>query len=290
MNTSHAIDWLSATFQPPVTDFAVRGAAAFGYAAKAWTDAKPMHGYTLAVQHPFGHIIMTNPGRPEMGTHLIMGGGSLSRLIDGGINPLTMVKWCIDEGAKISRLDLAIDLYETPCNILALPTLARVKNDPGSALKWSLVQSSDGGATVYIGSRKSDKFMRIYDKAVQMGLPDSPWTRFELELKRDTAREIAAFLVGLPIAQQSDYIKGIMKGLFNPDDTLYQSVMTGESIHVGSTKDASDNTLEWLVNSVAKTLAKQMKQKSDRDVWGEFSGAVLANLKAIGHDPFATEE
>lgn len=62
--------------------------------------------------------------------------------------------------------------------------------------------------TLYIGSRKSEMFWRIYDKAAEMGRPElSPLWRFELELKGERARQF------WNLWQRSDAnLPGILRG------------------------------------------------------------------------------
>lgn len=63
---------------------------------------------------------------------------------------------------------------------------------------------SGDGKTLEIGSRKSEKFMRVYEKGRQLGDPESPWVRFEAEFKSsqrkeltlDILRDPAAYLLG----------------------------------------------------------------------------------------------
>ena len=38
--------------------------------------------------------------------------------------------------------------------------------------------------TLFIGSRGSAKYCRIYEKGRQLGDPDSPWVRFEVEYRK----------------------------------------------------------------------------------------------------------
>ena len=40
---------------------------------------------------------------------------------------------------------------------------------------------------IYFGSPKSDRLLRIYNKALQMGLPDTYWVRLEFQLRNDCA-------------------------------------------------------------------------------------------------------
>jgi hypothetical protein len=53
--------------------------------------------------------------------------------------------------------------------------------------------TSDTGTTVYLGSRSSGRFVRVYDKAGQVGVP-GPWVRVELELKGDDADGTARYI------------------------------------------------------------------------------------------------
>jgi len=283
METGFALDWLSFTAKG-ITDQAASKALSFGMPHKAWTDVNAVHGYKLARQHPFGHIVMSHPGRPEMGVHVMMTGQAMHKLNEGGYDTISLVPWCIEQDARITRLDLAIDVHEEPVDIIGLTRCKQVKGEEGSAKKWNLITGSDNGVTLYIGSRKSEKFMRIYNKAAEMSLEGVMWSRFELEIKQDTCRTIAAAIVTLPREDLAQYVKGLMKGLFNPVDPFYQQIMNVPSVQVGSTKDPSDNTLKWLYDSVAKTLAKQMQLHSDENVFEEFVRSVHANLKAIGAD------
>lgn len=40
---------------------------------------------------------------------------------------------------------------------------------------------------IYFGSEKSDRFLRIYNKALEQGIPDTDWLRFEFQLRNDNA-------------------------------------------------------------------------------------------------------
>jgi len=275
------IDWLSSTFKGFLSDTDVRDAVAFGFPKRAWTVGTPHFGYTNMLQHPMGHFIMSNPGRPEMGVHLSIGGRALKAISEGGHTPLSMLKWSLEQGGKTTRIDLAIDVYDEEIDISAMARCKQVEGAKGSARGRKLMEGEDGGRTLYVGSRQSDKFFRIYDKAIETGDRSRPWTRFELEIKGDTAKKVAFEFAALEEGQHAAYIKGIMRAMFNPDDTLYQQIMNAPAVHVTAPKDTSDNTLEWLLNSVAKTLAKTIARRSDLDVGRLFLDAVEANYQAI---------
>jgi hypothetical protein len=284
IQNTYCIDWLSTTFKGSISDAAARDALSFGFPKRAWTVGTPRFGYANLLQHPFGHSIMSNPGRPEMGVHVSFTGRSLRSLAQGGISALDMLKWQLKEGGKATRIDLAIDVFDEAIDIVALAGTRRMKDAPGSARKWKFFKGDDGGCTAYIGSRKSDKFLRIYDKAIESGQRDRAWTRFELEIKGDAAKVVAAEFAALSEGEHAAYIKGIMRAIFNPDDTFYQKLMSAPAVVVKTDKDTDDNTLEWLMNSVAKTLAKTILRRSDVDVWTEFVQMVQMNVNAFAPD------
>jgi len=282
MITMWSIDWFSCTFKHGETELDIRKAVSFGYPLRAWSVAQARFGYSFAMAHPFGHYIMTNPARPEMGAHLAFTGRSLAALNDGGIAAVKMLSWALDQNAKPTRLDLAIDVLDTEIDIESLAAAPRVKNAPGSARKWSVVRGHDKGCTVYVGSRKSDKFLRIYDKAAEQGIEGRSWTRFELELKGDAARAAAKQMWLLSDEERPQFIKGLIRALFNPDDELFQSIMDAPAAALVTEKDTRDGTLEWLMNTVSKTLANTMVRRADLDVWNDFVRMVHQQMVALG--------
>lgn len=281
MEVTWTVDWISATFKGTIKDSEVRNALSFGFPRKAWTEITPRFGYKHALQHPMGHIVMFNPGRPDMGIHVVMGGRSLREMMIGGHTPIEMLEWVAKNGGRVTRLDLALDVKDELIGLVALANCPRVKDAPGSARKWSQVSGSDGGQTIYIGSRQSEKFLRVYDKAIESGQLDRPWTRFELEIKGDTARKVAGEFLSMLDDVRPTYIKGVMKAMFNPDHDQYHAIMNAPAVLVSAGKDTEDTTLEWLLQTVAKTVAKTILRRSDVDVWGEFQHAIEAQLVAL---------
>lgn len=281
MNTAWTIDWVSSTFKTGISDLDVRKALSFGFPLKTWTQTAPKFGYKVAFVHPFGIVVMANYARPEMGVHVILTGRSLKELSDRGVPGPKMLDWVFQEHGKVTRLDLAIDVLGTHIDLMSLGYSARVKDAPGTARKVNFYGGNDG-QTVYVGSRSSEKFMRIYDKAAEQKMQGALWTRFELELKGDSARAAASQMMLLSDLERPEFIKGLMKSLYNPDVQVYQDVINAQAIPLETSKDVQDNTVTWLMNSVARTLAKTMVRRADIDVYNEFIAQVHANLVALG--------
>ena len=57
-------------------------------------------------------------------------------------------------------------------------------NRPKASTRGDWINNEGDGRTLYIGSRKNGKLVRIYEKGRQLGDRNSPWVRWELELHR----------------------------------------------------------------------------------------------------------
>ena len=86
----------------------------------------------------------------------------------------------------ISRIDVACDLLDD--ERITLPFLQRyVMQDKficKSNYHTCVIGNKEMG--IYFGSPRSDRRLRIYDKAMEQG-EDSPWVRFEFQLRNDNA-------------------------------------------------------------------------------------------------------
>lgn len=129
-----------------------------------------------------------------------------------------------------SRIDIAVDVE-------------RHFDVPGAYSQWQGQTRTKITAiedqTLYIGSRKSELFWRIYDKAEELGRPElSPLWRIELELKGERAQQFWRFW------QRHDAdLPGILKGyLWQADGSPREpanSLLVGhleatEAWHIGS--------------------------------------------------------
>ena len=97
-----------------------------------------------------------------------------------------------DRAFKITRVDLAKDFFNGEYDI---ESMLQDYYDGGFTLNkkrptlfkdgygWENPECLGEGRTIYIGKRKNSRYIRGYEKGKQLGDPNSPWFRFELELK-----------------------------------------------------------------------------------------------------------
>jgi phage replication initiation protein len=109
----------------------------------------------------------------------------------------TLFDWILNtDGVQITRLDIAFDDREGLLQLSNVVDGLRNYDYVSPFKKWEVSDDSDGGCTIYIGSKKSDFFFRIYDKAIERGYLDrscGPWVRIEAQLRHDRAD---AWLIG----------------------------------------------------------------------------------------------
>ena len=209
------IDWLS--FTDVVNESLELSLTEFGFSLDEFVESdKGASGYKKMLLHRGSTLRVLYEGNVNMGIHYDFSGSSIRELffhVSDGTVPDTPfgqdVNFDIDifkdvlsrikTLGHVTRLDLAIDDKVNP--YFTLPDLQSVLEEQRFLSKfrtWQLVKDCTTsneliGATIYLGSRKSDIMLRIYDKQLEQiakgieGAADVPWIRWEIELKNEYA-------------------------------------------------------------------------------------------------------
>lgn len=91
-----------------------------------------------------------------------------------------------DKTVHISRIDIACDVLDGSLTIGQIQKYSRqelyvCRSKVLPDVRYMRSQE------VYFGSPKSDRLLRIYDKALEQGIPDTDWLRLEFQLRNDNA-------------------------------------------------------------------------------------------------------
>lgn len=188
--------------------------------------------------------------------------------------------WAIENGAKFSRLDLAVteyiedDLF-TVRDVAMWYKLELISSSlcAGGCKKIEevRVKGRNKSETLYIGDwkkRARKGLFRAYDKSVDMGIGNDIVSRIELELKRDKANYVAHKL-----AKNYD-IAGNFRTYFNVKHETFERIMQAEQIEAirgkGKPKKAkeleNDNRWKWLMLQVAPALREAIENDYDFDL------------------------
>lgn len=158
-----------------------------------------------------------------------LSGKILAKLDFGKIQSLLFWGQCHYEFIA-NRIDIAID-FPVGCPRLSLRPWENLIED-GLLIGYRTARrimntGSRHGTTVYLGSRESDRFVRIYDKNID-GIHSD---RMELELKRFRAATVMRSLADLELAEISKYLDNVVCGQINltshPDTDFFRTYKRG---------------------------------------------------------------
>lgn len=113
----------------------------------------------------------------EQGIMVRISGKALSEMNDARM----WILHAIDRGWRTTRVDVAFDVYDggIPVDVIASAYMSHAMEE--NKRKSTFIQGPKG-STLYIGSRMSEKMLRVYDKGLQQGT-FLDWVRVELEIK-----------------------------------------------------------------------------------------------------------
>lgn len=194
-STPAVVDWMS--FTVPVDEDTTTEATAADYARRLGDCSQVLDrgalGYTHGWRLPGAGVVLHNPARPDMGVHVSLPSEALQFI---PYEPRDLIAMVLTEGGRFTRVDVAVDTHEV--HISTVDEAIQRGDLVSRATNQEKIQSYKGdGFTIYIGSRTSDRFTRIYNKQAEQGLPaeDDIWTRAEVEFKGGQAQTAACHIL-----------------------------------------------------------------------------------------------
>ncbi|MDQ8036101.1 MAG: replication initiation factor domain-containing protein [Pedobacter sp.] len=167
----------------------------FGFGVtKATGKGRDFYRDAYILGDKFGYVCIGNAGKNDQrGTMLVElnGLGCINALL-GWEQRLHTFLADIAEGPSLTRVDLAFDDMDgklvgpdwAEAQWLAGGFTKCVGKNPHIERAGNWHEITGAGRTLYIGSRKhSSLFVRTYEKGMEQGAPNSPWTRVEVEIK-----------------------------------------------------------------------------------------------------------
>jgi hypothetical protein len=142
-----------------------------------------------------------------------------------GLDVIGFIEHLVSIGARVTRLDLALDDHEGRVTRRRLKA-AEAAGGVVTRLSGPTWVESPGGWTLYHGSLESrGTIVRIYDKAGERGRPDlAPWVRVEVELRGDKAEAVTREL--LQRNWSGAVAAGVLRGLVD-----YREPSNGDPNH-----------------------------------------------------------
>lgn len=167
------------------------------------------------------------------------------------------------EACHCTRIDLqaTVEFAAPDQHMLerAYDTAQGKKMKNGRPPLFTFIENSEGGSTLYVGSRSSMRYGRIYDKGVEQGtLVPGKLYRWELEIKDALADQAVAMLCGN--AQFDRVLMGLLGDFFKERQLpVPWSIPSLEEAFIVPRVAVDDaGGLRWLAGPVATTFARLM--------------------------------
>lgn len=173
--------------------------------------------------------------------------------------------------SNTSRLDLQVTAKYDPSRTKTLSDtcyrIATSHERNGRPATAAIIHNSQGGSTLYLGSRSSDRFGRLYDKGVESGTekPGVLW-RWEVELKRAMAQLTAGELARVDVLE--DEVAGLVEAHFERWGLHPIVLSTGFDILSPFPEQVSDSrTLAWLETGVRPAVQRLIRAGKAAEVY-----------------------
>jgi len=240
--SSLSLDWIEGTF---------KGKSLLTYPPEfttVKTECKPFNGYTVAVKYADGRIELNNPSRPEMGIHIVLSGQVLRNL---PIEPMEALRWFINSGMTMTRLDCCLDALNYGLKPSRSTELLEAGDCLTTARRFPLWRELGMGYTQYFGTKSSQIYTRVYDKAKEQGI-DGDWTRVETVFQSRRA-----ILAGEQILKGKSILSLIRGHVDFPTWGEWKELFTSTPTTL-KREYKDSNTRLWLLKTAAPSLAREI--------------------------------
>lgn len=260
MELSTNIDWISVTY-PPTAHRKENTRVLPDDHHNGYQIVRGFNGYDTALKYKSGAIELWHTQHSSMGIHVVYSAEAIAKSCENFNCEQWEILDYLMQGAKLSRLDIALDVKNVPIDIRqmhadALSGKIKTRVKTLDYVERAKVGQEKGARTLYFGSMtKRKKLLRVYDKGMQLNLKNH-LTRFELETHGTIAQNAAKQLMS-DVEGIAKTIQGMIRGYADMSQSVPKEIFTSDAIKIALPKYEKSNTAQWLIEVVSKTLAKE---------------------------------
>lgn len=276
MTLSFSVDWINYT----ALELGTRVLSVVPYPGKdqTWEPSTPSKGYNNALQNKQGVKISWHNKRDDMGVHVQYSGQTLNKYSAEGASARMIAIHHNLSHDRCTRIDLALDARDERLQISSLAAIVKHSTENLKIKSFSHIISQDGGETLYLGSRQSEQYIRVYNKAAEQNI-EGDWIRIELELKGSRAHEIGAQLALKGDGDMTAIARGMIKNLADFQDQNWQRIVGEMAVSIGKARVNEPDTKGWLLGSVAPAMGRYIRETDDQSIVEDFLAIVDAFIR-----------
>jgi DNA relaxase NicK len=281
MQTNGKIDWLTCTLHGCGNiRQALPGELNLGLFAKL---DRGFNGYTEAFRADCGALVQMSE-RTDMGININLPGTAMALVRESGMTERELCIYLDSQGAKASRIDLALDILQprelTPAFFEAEYRAGRVLS---AARQLSARRDTDGkselGAGVYLGAPTSDRMLRVYDKGLETKSQDANrWIRFELQCRREQSQAHMRAVIEIPNTRA--IVNKAIANFVTMDSQEFKEAIVDRDAEIDPVPRKEHATLTWLLDQTAPAAAAFQVDHPDIDVAELWLAKFLAEVKS----------
>lgn len=240
-------------------------------------------GYNRAMKLTHG-VIHWHSENPKQGISVELGGAVLGAVRVAGVTDRDMLLHISEVQGRVSTMDTALDLYNCearPLDIIeardngSIDTRAR---NIGTYESSTLIAGQwHKGDTVYIGSPTSDRQIKVYDKAIEVGDRFRDWVRMEMRWRDNFARSAHAAMVRFDVASTT---RSAIQQMFTIPAHWYALAMAGELADIEPVRRKETNTRDWLIAVILPVLERELSAEA-REGGSRLADATLEAAKVV---------
>lgn len=209
--------------------------------------------------------IQWHPEHHEFGCMFQMTGAQCANALEQGFFPAEIIARGLAVGMRYTRIDWAVDLTDAGGRPIDLYNswLKGTLHTP--ARKVTIIQQRETGGqvtgeTVYVGTRQSERLLRVYDKGAERELKID-WIRAEIELKGDRAKQFARTMADKGAI--STGLSSIRASVLSSGVEWFENIFDGkyEVFPVSSLGRAETNFEKWFWKIVLPAVGKALRMK-----------------------------
>lgn len=250
-----SIDWITATSKKEEV-------------GRYWRELHAQYAadFYPEVTHPktFSYVGWEGPQLPGFTYAIHPKHGAMVRVTGFGAgvawrDVLSRVEYC-----NVTRIDLCVTvtLQMRMTGIATNEYAALISSGYQPHIKKKLVTNSDGGETLYIGSRTSQVFVRLYDKSAERGEEPGDVWRYEIEYKKPVSQTVAEMIMSLAGGDDSEVWETINDTVWTAfDDRGVTPIFSAGDAFLAPTtahreRSPVEAQMKWLAVSVSPAVRR----------------------------------
>lgn len=204
--------------------------------------------------------------RPEQQLLVTLTGAECARATAEGVDLAGVLKHVLEGvSGRFTRLDFALDVYTPGADPMDVKrawdagqvrTAARTCGDVGMTGPGGV----DLGRTVYLGSRTSERVLRVYDKARLEGV-EGVWVRVELECKGDYAHALARSMLAQGVIPAG---KTALRQFMTADVPWLTEAMNSEDVPMVPIEDKDTDRRRWYREQILPAVERDLARGPER--------------------------